>query len=109
MLDATYVTINGVLIEMERQRTRIQTAQDGTLSFHHEMLEQFLLDTNKRFEGVMTIVRELQKNVNQLTPAGIRERIQEIISVDPLIPKADRFEQELKELEKTLRENEVSS
>ena len=93
---------------MDRQRNSINAAQEDTTTARQAVLDQFLLDTNLRFDKVMMVIRELQRNVNQLTPSGLRERIQEIVNIDPLIPKADKFEKDLEALEKTLRENEVT-
>ena len=105
--DATVVTIDGVLNEIHRQKGCIEDNLSNRFVAHQAMQEQLLSDTNQRFEEVMKVIRELQRTVNQFSVSGIKRAIRELINVDPLIPKADRFEQDLRELEQSLRKNEV--
>ena len=100
-------TVDGVLAEIRRQRDLLENSATSRLDVNKAVQEQLLLDTNRRFDNVMNVIRDLQKKVNQFSPANIREQIRAFVSVDPLIPRADQFEQDLKDLEKSLRENEV--
>lgn len=65
-------------------------------------------EINARFTEVTEFIRKLQKQVNQLTPAEIKTRVREIINIDPLIPRADRFEKELGSMEERLTKSEVT-
>ena len=107
VVDATAVTIDGVLKEISRQKGNLEDAIADKFTAHRAVQEQLLSDTNQRFEDVMKVIRELQRTVNQFSISGIKKTIRDLVSIDPLIPKADQFEQELKELEATLRKNEV--
>ena len=93
---------------MNRQRQSLTRSQENAFNVNRVIQDQLLSDTNRRFEEVLRLTRELQRTVNQLTPAGIKDQIRESVNVDPLIPRADRFEQNLKEMEKKLKESEVS-
>ena len=107
VIDATLTTVDGILSEMTRQKELMESSASDRLLVQQAMQEQLLIDTNDRFDSVMNLIRELQKSVNQFNPASIKDQVREIVNVDPLIPRADQFEQDLKELERTLRKSEV--
>ena len=107
VIDATLTTVDDILSEMTRQRELMESSANEKLLVQQAIQEQLLLDTNKRFDSIMSLIRELQKSVNQYDPATLKDRIRSIVSIDPLIPRADQFERHLKELEDSLRKNEV--
>ena len=100
--------MESLLDEIGRQRALNTRAHKGAQEIHQAMQQQLLLETNRRFDNVLQVIRELQKNLNLMTPAGIKERILQIVNTDPLIPRADKFEKDLEAMEKALRESEVA-
>ena len=107
VIDATIVTIDGVLTELTRQKDHMEVSTTDKLMAYRLVQEQLLTDTNARFDSVMCVIRDLQKSINQFTPEGVKEQIRALVSVDPLVPRADQFERDLKAMEDSLRKSEV--
>ena len=84
----------------------VQLMKD-TARLQNATLTTTVSEVNTRFTDLAELIRKLQKQVNQLTPAEIKTRVREIINVDPLVPKADQFEKSLKSMEERLTASEV--
>ena len=107
ILKATLSAIDQLCDGITQQKRDVDASLETLSDLNQSAHEQTLKSVNLRFDNVIQVVRELQKRVNQLTPEEIKNRIDEIVSIDPLVPRADKFEKRLEDLDKTLRSHEV--
>ena len=100
-------TVDKMYKETIRQRRDIGATIENASSLNQAAQNQTITSINLRFEHILQVIRGLQKQVNKLSPEEIKQRLDEIISIDPLVPKADKFEKRLEDLDKNLRASEV--
>ena len=107
-MESTGLTVDQLYDEIVRQKASTVQLIKDTAQLQQATHATSLSEINGRFNHFTEVIRHLQKQVNKLTPEDIRSTVRQIVTTDPLIPRADKFEETLTSYEKRLHKSEVS-